>query len=211
MATLRTTDRQNKPVMFDNCAPFTNCTSKINNTQLDNAKDLDLVMLVYKLIKYSNSYSYSCRDGPLLNKAAITESEPFKSKSRLLNNTIAAGTVNVEITVPLKYFSNFWWALEINLTLTWSANCIISEVDRVTIFAITDLKLYVPTVTWSTQGNAKLLQELKLGFKRTINLDRSQWKARSETQKQYLDYLIEPSFQGVNKLFVYGLKIMTIE
>ena len=56
MATLRTTDRQNKPVMFDNCALFTNCISKINNTQLDNAKDLDLVMLVYKLIKYSNSY-----------------------------------------------------------------------------------------------------------------------------------------------------------
>ena len=56
---------------------------------------------------------------------------------------------------------NPWNALinhEINLILTWSANCIISEVDRVTAFATRDIKLYVPVVTLSTQENTKLLQ-----------------------------------------------------
>ena len=118
-------------------------------------------MLLYKLRKYSDNYSKtsgylynSCRDELPLNDTAVTESESFKFKSRLLHNTIAAVTINEEVTVPLKYFTNFWETLEIpynnceiNCTLTCSANCIISEVDRVTIFAITDTKLYVPVVT----------------------------------------------------------------
>ena len=58
---------------------------------------------------------------------------------------------------------------EINITLIWSANCVISEGDKVTNFTITDTKLYVLVVTLSTQDNRKLLQQLKSGFKRTIN------------------------------------------
>ena len=47
----------NKKVIFKNCAPFTNCISEINNTQVDNAKDIDIVMPMYNLIEYSNNYS----------------------------------------------------------------------------------------------------------------------------------------------------------
>ena len=47
----------NKKVIFKNCAPFTDCISKINNTQVDNAKDIDTVMPMYDLIEYSNNYS----------------------------------------------------------------------------------------------------------------------------------------------------------
>ena len=47
----------NKKVIFKNCAPFTDCISKINNTQVDNAKDIDIVMLIYNLIEYGNNYS----------------------------------------------------------------------------------------------------------------------------------------------------------
>ena len=47
----------NKKVIFKNCAPFTDCISKINNTQVDNAKDIDIVMPMYNLIEYSNNYS----------------------------------------------------------------------------------------------------------------------------------------------------------
>ena len=46
----------NKKVIFKNCAPFTICISEINNTQVDNAKDLDAVMSVYNLIEYSDNY-----------------------------------------------------------------------------------------------------------------------------------------------------------
>ena len=79
---------------------------------------------------------------------------------------------------PLKYSSNFWVTLEmslinceINLILTWSANCVISSAaeNRAIIFAISDTKLYVSVVTLSTQDNGKLLQQMKSNFKRTSN------------------------------------------
>ena len=78
--------------------------------------------------------------------------------------------------VPLKYFSNFWRTLEmslincmVNLILTWSKDCIITNTTGEGKLKITDAKLQVPVVTLSTQDNAKLLQQLKSGFKRTIN------------------------------------------
>ena len=58
---------------------------------------------------------------------------------------------------------------EINLILSWSANCAISEGNRAITFEITNTKRYVPVVTLSTQNNIKLLQQLKSGFRRTIN------------------------------------------
>ena len=74
------------------------------------------------------------------------------------------------------------------------------------IFAITDTKLYVPVVTLSTQDNAKLLEQLKSGFKRTINWNKHQLKVSPERPNQYLDFLIDPSFQGVNRLFVLSFE-----
>ena len=50
-------DERNKGVIFKNCAPFTKCISRINNTDIDNAKDIDIVMPMYNLIEYSDSYS----------------------------------------------------------------------------------------------------------------------------------------------------------
>ena len=47
----------NKKVIFKNCAPFTNCISEINNMQIDNAKDIDIVMPMYNLIEYSDNYA----------------------------------------------------------------------------------------------------------------------------------------------------------
>ena len=50
-------NNNHKELVFKNCAPFTDCISEINNTQIDNAKDIDLVMLVYNLIEYGNNCS----------------------------------------------------------------------------------------------------------------------------------------------------------
>ena len=50
-------DNTNKKVIFKNCAPFINCISKINNTQIDNAEYIDIVMAMYSLIEYSDNYS----------------------------------------------------------------------------------------------------------------------------------------------------------
>ena len=52
-----TVNNTNKKVIFKNCAPFTNCISENNNTQIDNAKDIDIVMPMYNLIEYSDNYT----------------------------------------------------------------------------------------------------------------------------------------------------------
>ena len=115
---------------------------------------------------------------------------------------------NVKI-MALKFLSNFGRTLEmplinceINLIFTWSANCVISNaaVNQATTFAITYTKLYVPIVTLSTQDNAKLLKQLKSGFKRTVK--------PMNVLKPYLDFLINPSFQGVNRLFVLSFNVL---
>ena len=56
-AAARQADERDKEAVFKNCAPFTNCISKINNTQVDNAKDIDIVMPMYNLIEYSDNYA----------------------------------------------------------------------------------------------------------------------------------------------------------
>ena len=98
---------------------------------------------------------------------------------------------------------------EINLILTWSDKCVLSNDTKATTFAKTDTKLYVRVVTLSTQDNAKLLEQLKSGFKRTINWNKYQRKVWPERQNQYLDFSIDSSFPGVNRLFVLSLR--TIE
>ena len=63
---------------------------------------------------------------------------------------------------------------EVNLILTWSSTCVITNSTGAERFAITDTKRYVPVVTLWTQNNAKLLEQLKSVFKRTINWNKYQ-------------------------------------
>ena len=58
---------------------------------------------------------------------------------------------------------------EINLILTWSSTCLITDYAGVETFAITDAKLYVPVLILSTEDNGNLLQPLKSGFKRAVS------------------------------------------
>ena len=88
--------------------------------------------------------------------------------------------------------------------MTWSAGCFIiytDVADQVPTFRITETNLYVPVVTLSTQDNAKLLPQLKLGFQRTIIWNKYLSKPELLAQNENLNHLIEPSFQGVNRLF----------
>ena len=96
--------------------------------------------------------------------------------------------------MPLKHLGNFWNSLnillincEVSLTLSLSANCVITSVEKRlvrdaqggnpavygdfptnAVFKIKDTKLYVPVVTLSAENDNKLLEQLKTGFKRTI-------------------------------------------
>ena len=118
--------------------------------------------------------------------------------------------------VPLKYLSNFWRTLEmplinceVNLILTWSSTCVIASVilaNQAATFEIIDTKLYVPVVTLSTQENIKFFQQLKSGFKRVINWNKYLSKPELLAQNPDLNHLVEPSFQGVNRLFVLAFE-----
>ena len=207
-------DERDKGVTFKNCAPFTKCISRINNTDIDNAHDIDIVMPMYNLIEYSDNYSKTSgslrqyyKDDPNDN---LANSESFKSKVKITGKTPNNGnTKDVERIVPLKYLSNFWRTLEmslinceVNIILTWSKDCVITNSTSDGKFAITETKLYVPVVTLSTKDSEKLLQQLKSGFKKTINWNKYESSIKTFAQNRYLNYLINPSFQGTNRLFV---------
>ena len=174
----RQAHERHKGVAFKNCALFTQCISKINNKDIDNAQDIDIVMPMYNLIECSDNYSKTSgslwqyyKDDPNDN---LENSESFKSKVKITGKTPSNGnTKDVEIIVSLKYLSNFWRTLEmplinceVNLILTWSKDCVITNSTGEGKFAITETKLYVPVVTLLTNDNEKLLQQLKSGFKK---------------------------------------------
>ena len=120
----------NKKAIFKNCSPFTNCISKINNTQIDNAEYIDIVMPMYNLIEYSDNYSkisgnlwQYCKDIPAVNDNGnivifnrVNDTDSLNFKSKIIVKTNDDGDIeNVEIMVPLKYISNFWKNLQMPL------------------------------------------------------------------------------------------------
>ena len=123
-------------------------------------------MPMYNLIDYSDDYSKISgglwqyyKDDPNDN---LADSESFKYKVKTSGKTPNNGNTKVlEIIVPLKFF---WRTLqmslincEVNLLLTWSKDCVITNSTGAGKFQITETNLYVPVVTLSTQDNAKLL------------------------------------------------------
>ena len=83
---------------------------------------------------------------------------------------------------------------EVNLILTWSSTCVITNSTGAGRFSVTDSKLYVPVVTLSTQDNAKLHQQLKSGFKRAINWNKYRSDPKTYSQNQHLNHLVDPTF-----------------
>ena len=165
----------NKKVIFRNCAPFTNCITKMNNTKVDDAQKNDIVMPMYNLIEYSDAYSKTSgslwqyyRDKLLLDGdkniidslANNNNSISFKFKQQITGQIGNGGTKDVEIVVPLKYLSNILSTLEmplinceISLQLRQSKNCILvagTAANQNSKFQITHTKLYVPVVTLPT-------------------------------------------------------------
>ena len=87
---------------------------------------------------------------------------------------------------------------EVKFILTCSAGCVIIYTDvanQVPTFTITETNLYVPVVTLSTQDNAKLLPQLKSGFKRTISWNKYLSKPELLAQNPNLNHLDEQVFR----------------
>ena len=157
----------NKKVIFKNCVPFTDCITEINNTEIDDAQKIDVLMSMYILTEYSKTYLKTSgnlwqyyRDEPALNNnvniigfPTDNNSASFKFKQKITVQTGNGGTKDVEIMVPLKYLSSFWRTMEmplISLQLKWSKKCIIvagTANNQNLIFQINYTKIYVPNVT----------------------------------------------------------------
>ena len=171
------------------CAPFTKCNLEINDQPVDTAENLDITMLMYNLIEYSDSYQdlsatfyqYK-RDKPPeangINDLTTDTSNSFKYKVSLLGNPVVANNIariNVKVVVPLKYLSNFFRSLEmplinckIKLNLTWKKECVLSTDDGNAVFTINDTKMYVPVVTLSKEDNKDFIEQQNKGFQRSI-------------------------------------------
>ena len=176
-----------------NCAPFTKCNLEINDEDVDTAENLDIVMPMYNLIKYSDNYQdlsatlyqYK-RDEPPEDDAVAdltaNNSNFFKYKIKLSGNipqldadAARIGRLNVKIVVPLKYLSNFFRSLEIPLTnckiklnLTWKKECVLSTDAGDAVFIINDTKMYVPVVTLSKEDNKDFIEQQNKSFQRSI-------------------------------------------
>ena len=176
--------------MFKNCAPFSTCTTKINDVFVDEANHSYIAMPMPSLIEYSDNYSdtsgslwqfkrYEVPDND--TDLTVDNSQSFKHKAALSGKTAdAANNSNssvkdAKIIVPLKYLSNFWRSLEmplinckVYLELNWIEDCILPSAGNTAKFAITDAKLYVPIVNLSTRDSANLTKQLNEGFKRSV-------------------------------------------
>ena len=155
-------------------------------------------------------------NGAIINFNGANVTDSFNFKTKITGETNDNGIINIEIMVPLKYLSNFWRTLkmplincEIELILTWSANRVIIYTNvnnQILTFTITETNFYVPVVALSTQDNADLLPKLKNGFKRTISWNKYLAKPELLARNANLNHLIEPSFQGISRLFVLAFE-----
>ena len=165
---------------------------------------------------------------------SIRNSKSFDYKTEIIGSLDAGEDEkeDVEIAIPLKYLGNFWRSLdiplincEITLVLSWYKECVlvgralrnapdpqlnppIAAIESPTSakFEITDCKLYVPVVNLSAKNDSKLLEQLKSGFRITIKWNKYMSQMSNQNKNNNLNYLIDPTFSNVNRLFVLSFE-----
>ena len=215
----------NTRLALKNCAPFTKYNLEINDEHVDTAENLDITMPMYNLIEYLDNYQdlsatlyqYKRDEPPEPNAIAdltADNSSSFKYKVSLLGNPVLDGNItkrSVKVVVPLKHLSNFFTSLEmplinckIKLNLTWKKECVLSNQDGAAAFIINDTKMYVPVVTLSKEDIKDFIKQQNKGFQISIYWNEYKTKEINENaDANVFKYInLDPSFQGVNRLFV---------
>ena len=122
-------DRQYRPLILNNNAPFVSCITRINGELIEDADDLDIVMSMYNLLEYSKNYRKTTgslynyyrdelsddADNNQFNNIKVVNSNTFKYKNKIIDNTNNQRTKDIELAITLKYLGNFWRALNIPL------------------------------------------------------------------------------------------------
>ena len=209
---------------FRNCAPFSKCTTKINDVFVDEVNHVYIAMPIYNLIEHRDNYSDTSgslwkfkRDEVPANNADLTVDNPQSSKYKaaLLGKTAnhndgKSFVKDAKIVVPLKYLSNFWRSLEmplinckVYLELNWIEDFILSSAGNTAKFAITDAKLHVPIFTLSTKDSANWTKQLKEGFRRSVYWNINETKPAKVIERGKNIYeLLNASFQGYLSLLI---------
>ena len=187
---------------------LTNCTSDNNNFN--------------KNVINSKSFKY---------KTNIIRSTYDVDETNDVYGATKAVTKDVQIIIPLKHLIIFWRTLdmplvncEASLTLTWPENCVITKLDKTVTaaqgnnpavdktnqesatFKITDTKLYVLVVILSTENDKKLLEQLRTRFKGLFKWNNYRSEMTNQAKIKNLNYLIDPTFTKVNRLFVLSFE-----
>ena len=219
---------ENFVVAFKNCAPSRTCDVTINDEHVEKAEDLDIVMPMYNLLKYSDNqqdstgslYQFKRDEPPDDNANVANNTSSLVYKSKLISGTDDNNVNNVKLVVPLKYVSDFFRSLEmplvnckIDLELTWHKDCMISSADaaagQVVSFMITNTKLHVPIATLSTTDNNNLTKQLNDGFKRSIYWNQYVSEPFPEPPHKKTGitrFTLDAAFQGVNRLFILSFE-----
>ena len=187
---------------------LTNCTSDNNNFN--------------KNVINSKSFKY---------KTNIIRSTYDVDETNDVYGATKAVTKDVQIIIPLKHLIIFWRTLdmplvncEASLTLTWPENCVITKLDKTlraaqgnnpaadkinqesATFKITNIKLYVLVVILSTENDKYLLEQLKTRFKGLFKWNNYRSEMTNQAKIKNLNYLIDPTFTKVNRLFVLSFE-----
>ena len=179
----------NTRLALKNCAPFTKCNLETNDEHVDTAENLDIIMPKYNLIEYSDNYQDSSatlyqykRDEPpeanAINDLTTNTSSSFKYKVSLLGNLVVADNIA-------------------------KLNVLSSDAGDA-VFIINDTKVYVPVVTLSKEDNKNFIEQQNKGFQRSIYWNEYKTKEiNGNADANVFKYInLDPSFQGVNRLFV---------
>ena len=189
----------------------------------------------YEKTSGSNYYRDEPNEAEIANdngaiNTSIRNSKSFHYKTEITGSLDAGEDEKEDVTIaiPLKYLGNFWRSLdiplincEITLTLSWYKECVLvgrafrgppaAAANRINSptsskFEISDCKLYVPVVTLSAENDNKLLEQLKSGFGITIKWNKNMSQMSNQNKNNNLNYLIDPTFSNVNRLFVLSFK-----
>ena len=168
-------DKAEQNCALQNNAPFKSCISKINSTLIDNAEDLGIVMSMYNLLEYSQNCSMTA--GGLRNYYSdeidnindnVSDGKWFKCKTKIVQKTpaplgkenayrSAVPTLNVEVTIPIKYVRNLWRFIdlplincEVEFDLSRTEDCVLIEhhddITGVNFMIANFMKIYIPLV-----------------------------------------------------------------
>ena len=208
--------------LFEYCKNYRKTTGSFLNYYRDQPNNPPTINCNAEPITNSESFKY---------KSSITGKISKANQDTERRNTEIKK--NLEIIVLVKNLSTFWRTLdmlfincEVSLALTWSENCVLTNITTQTAaaaqgdnpareridaptnatFKITDTKLYVPVVTLSTKDDNNFLEQLKSGFKRTIKWNKYRSEMTNQTKTNRLNYLIDPKFTKINRLFVLSFE-----